>query len=63
MRIGFMLETQGYYNHEEEIIGIHVNMGNDERKSNERRDKKDLVELDDTTRSVTPYFLLELYLC
>jgi len=55
-----MLETQGYYNHEEEIIGIHVNMGNDEIKSNGRRDEKDLVELDDTTRSVTPYFLPEL---
>jgi hypothetical protein len=28
---------KGYYNHEEEVIGLHVNMGNVETESNGRR--------------------------
>jgi hypothetical protein len=33
-----MEDTQGSYNHEEEIIGLHVNMGNVEIVYNGRRD-------------------------
>jgi hypothetical protein len=40
MRTGVMEYAQGYYNHEEEIKGIHVSMGNAETKSNRRRDGK-----------------------
>jgi hypothetical protein len=28
MRTGVMEDAQGSYNHEEEVIGLHVNMGN-----------------------------------
>jgi hypothetical protein len=37
-----MEESQGSYSHEEQFIGIHVNMGNAEKGSNGRRDRKDL---------------------
>jgi hypothetical protein len=37
MRIGVMEDALVSYNHEEEVRGIHVSMGNDETKSNERR--------------------------
>jgi hypothetical protein len=37
MRIGVMEDAQGSYNHEEEIRGLHVSMGNVETKSNGRR--------------------------
>jgi hypothetical protein len=30
MRTGVMEDAQGSYNHEEEIIGLHVSMGNAE---------------------------------
>jgi hypothetical protein len=35
MRTGVMEDAQRYYNHEEEFIGLHINMGN---MSNGRRD-------------------------
>jgi hypothetical protein len=37
MRNGFREDSHGYYNHEEEIRGMHVNMGNVEIESNGRR--------------------------
>ena len=33
------------YNHEEEIIGLHVSMGNVETESNGRRDRQELVTM------------------
>ena len=38
MRTEFMEDAQGCYSHEEDIRGLHINMGNDETKSNEERD-------------------------
>jgi hypothetical protein len=32
MRTGVMEDAQGYYSHEEEVIGLHVSMGNVEDK-------------------------------
>jgi hypothetical protein len=48
MRIGVMEYDQGYYIDEEEIIGMHVSMGNAEIESNGRRDRYDPA----TTRSL-----------
>jgi hypothetical protein len=45
MRTGVMEYAQGYQNHEEEVIGMHVNMGNAGTKSNGRRDTKELVTM------------------
>jgi hypothetical protein len=39
MRDAVMEDVEGLYNHEEDIIGIHVSMGNVEIESNGRRDK------------------------
>jgi hypothetical protein len=39
------MEYEGSYNHEEEVIGLHVNMGNVETKSNGRRDEKEHVTM------------------
>jgi len=43
-----MEDTQGSYNHEDEIRGLHVSMGNVETESNGRRSKMDHVELLET---------------
>jgi len=40
MRNGVMYDSQGYYRYKEDIIGLHVSMGNFEQESNGRRDKK-----------------------
>jgi hypothetical protein len=40
--------VQGYYNHEKELIGLHIYMGNDVINYNGRRRRKELV----TTRSM-----------
>jgi hypothetical protein len=34
MRTIDMEDSQGYYSHEDEIIGLHVSMGNAETESN-----------------------------
>jgi hypothetical protein len=39
MKTGIIEYAQGSYNHEEEVIGLHVDMGNAETKSNGRRDR------------------------
>jgi hypothetical protein len=52
MRIGDMEDAQGPYNHEEEVKGLHVSMGNVETESNGRRRKAEPMELDDTMRSL-----------
>jgi hypothetical protein len=41
----FIEDAQGSYNHEEEIIGLHVSMGNVEIESNGRRDRKKKLSL------------------
>jgi len=43
---------QGYYNHEEEIIGMHINMGNVDTKSNGRRDEQEPVTMRSLQREV-----------
>jgi hypothetical protein len=48
MRNRYREDYQGSYNHEEELIGLDVSMGNVETKSNGRRDKHNPV----TTRSL-----------
>jgi hypothetical protein len=45
MRNRDMEDVKGYYSHEEEIIGLHVNMGNAKTESNGRRDRKELVTM------------------
>jgi len=52
MRTKDMEDAQGSYNHEEEIRGLHVSMGNAETKSNGRRGSEELMELDVTMRSL-----------
>jgi hypothetical protein len=52
MRTRVMEDTQGYYIHEEEIIGLHVSMGNAETESNGRRDRQELVTMRSLHREV-----------
>jgi hypothetical protein len=52
MRTKDMEDAQGSYNHEEEIIGLHVNMGNGETYSNGRRDKKEFATIRSLQREV-----------
>jgi hypothetical protein len=52
MRTRDMEDSQGSYNHEDEVRGLHVNMGNAETESNGRRSRVELVELDETMRSL-----------
>jgi len=52
MRIRDTEDSQGYYNHEDKIIGLHFSMGKDKTKSNERRSKVEPVELDETMGSL-----------
>lgn len=40
-----MEDTQGYYSHEGDIIGLHVSMGNVETKSKGRRDMHEPVTM------------------
>jgi hypothetical protein len=47
--------SQGSYIHEEEFIGLHVNMGNGETESNGRRDIKDPVTMRGFHREVNIY--------
>jgi hypothetical protein len=47
-----MEDSQGSYNHEEDIRELHVNMVNVETKFNGRRSKVEPVELDETMRII-----------
>jgi len=40
-----MEDAQGSYIHEEEIIGLYVNMGNEDIESNGHRGRVDPIEL------------------
>jgi hypothetical protein len=55
MRTGVMEDAQGSYNNEEEIIGLHVIMGNAETNSNGRRDMHELVTMRSLYREVKSY--------
>ena len=50
-----MEDSQGYYNHEEEVKGLHFNMGNVETKSNGRRGMKEPVTMRSLQREVKNY--------
>jgi hypothetical protein len=52
MRTRDMEDSQGSYNHEEEVIGLHVSMGNAETESNGHRGRVEPVELVETMRSL-----------
>ena len=45
MRTRFIEYDQESYIHEEEVIGLHVNMKNDETNSDGRRERKELVAM------------------
>jgi len=47
--------AQRYYSHEEEVIGMHVVMGNVEIDSNGRRDRQDPVTMRSLHREVKSY--------
>jgi hypothetical protein len=55
IRSGVMEDSHGYYIHEEEIICLHVSMGNVETNSNGRRGKKELVTMRSLHREVQSY--------
>jgi hypothetical protein len=57
MRNGVMEDSQGSYSHEEEIIGLHVNMGNVETNSNGIRDRKEHVTMRSLHREVKRYIV------
>jgi len=50
MRTRNMEDSQAYYNHGEEVIGLHVSMGNTNTKSNGCRGRVVLLELDENIR-------------
>jgi hypothetical protein len=52
MRTRDMEDAQGSYIHEEEVKGLHVNMGNAETESNGHRSRVEPVELVETMRSL-----------
>jgi hypothetical protein len=55
MRTGVMEDAQGSYNHEEEVIGLHVSMGNVETESNGRRGRQEPVTMRSLHREVQSY--------
>jgi hypothetical protein len=57
MRTGVMEDAQGYYIHEEDIIGLHVTMGNAKIESNGRRDIHDPVTMRSMNREVQVYIV------
>jgi hypothetical protein len=52
MRTRDMDDAQGSYNHEDEIIGLHISLGNVETESNGHRSRVEPVELVETMRSL-----------
>jgi hypothetical protein len=55
MRTTFMEYAQGYYNHEEEVRGLHVSMGNVDTESNERRGMREPINMRILHREVQIY--------
>jgi hypothetical protein len=52
LRTRVMEYSKGSYSHAENIIGLHVNMGNAETESNERRGRKEPVTMTSLHREV-----------
>jgi hypothetical protein len=44
--------SHGYYSHEEDIVGLHVNIENSKTKSNGRRDRQKPVTMRSLHREV-----------
>jgi hypothetical protein len=57
MRTRVMEDARGYYSHEEEIIGLHVSMGNAKTESNGRRDGQEPVTMRRLHREVQRYIV------
>jgi hypothetical protein len=55
MRTRDMQNSQGSYNREEQIKGLHFNMGNAETESNEWRDNQELVTMRSLQKEVQSY--------
>jgi hypothetical protein len=55
MRTRDMDDSQRSYNHEEEITGLHVSMGNVEMDSNGRRHRQEHVTMRSLEREVHSY--------
>jgi hypothetical protein len=55
IRTGVVEDSQGSYNHEEDIRGMHVNMGNVETESNGRRGGQELVTIRSLHKKVQSY--------
>jgi hypothetical protein len=55
MRNGVIEGSQGYYNDEEEGLGVYVIMGNVEKSSNGRRNRKQHVTMKILHREVHRY--------
>jgi hypothetical protein len=47
-----MEDAQGYYNHDEEVIGMHIILGNVETKSNGRRGRREPAIMSNLQREV-----------
>jgi hypothetical protein len=54
-RIGVMENAQGYYSHVEDIIGLHINIGNVGTNSNGRRDRHEPITMRNLHREVQSY--------
>ena len=50
-----MEDAQEFYSHEEEIRGLHTNMGNVETESNGRRDRQEPVTMRTLQKEVQSY--------
>jgi hypothetical protein len=50
-----MEDAQGSYSHEEQIRGLHVNMGNAKTELNGRRDRQDPVTMRSLHKVVQSY--------
>jgi hypothetical protein len=50
-----MEDAQGSYNHEEEVIGLHVSMDNAKIESNGRRDGQESVTMRSLQKEVQSY--------
>jgi hypothetical protein len=55
MRTRDMEDAQGFYDHEEEIGGMHTNMGNVDTMSNGRRDRQEIVTMRSLQKEVQRY--------
>jgi hypothetical protein len=47
-----MEDSQGYYDHEDEIIRLHINLGNAETKSNGHRRRVKPIDMVNTMKSL-----------